>query len=530
MPEKNLPVAGADDMTLLDEIRQRPDVAFWLSREPLTLQSADPDDPDQRPRTRIQLLKGGLYSHPWWDLLRFDRALMEQLKENFDKGVIGQQVPVDCDHFEENRANGWFEDVILEVVNPNVEAEDDLTANLYADIRLTSLGAENIREEFYKYTSIAFWPNFKDNQGRLWGPAIVGTAFTNTPYVTGMDELTLNRADHPDYFSGKHSRNARALTPAPEDDVSGKPVTLNEPDPGTVPAAGAPNQPRTAAHRRNWSMLLSEVLKAALKRVGLSGAEDTDEARERAILSQVRKDLDLSVDVISDEILATVINSTYDTMKAAVDSEEETTDPKTTPEPVTAAEPAPVVETPDAGGDPVVTAVNAAMGDLRSSLEGRLLTMESAIQGQKATIDDLGGRITATDAEKSAAEFELRFANLVHERRAVPAQKDTLRRMYDLDREIFDDHVKTLQPRSELAGPVGTDAVDAEGEFSGTETRFHVEVHRLEKDEGLDPKAAYLRAKAEKPDLFREHVQLTGIGKKALDNRRRRAAREFTRV
>lgn len=453
------------------------ELAYWFSREPIVLQTdASPEgEAPAQPRSDIQVLKGGLYDHPWWDLIRFDRALMEQLVRNFDANVVGQQIHVDADHRQADRAQGWIERVWMKPGDPSAPAEDDLESELWARVRWTPLGVENITNEYYKYTSIQYWPDFKDNKGKRYGPCLTGTALTNIPFVTGMAELAL-------------SRSARTELPR------------------AIAPGGTPAEPRLAAghqgNTRGFTMAkLNSALAAVLAGLGFAGKKDaTEDEHAQAFLARVREQL--GDDEITDEGLALAVNAAF-------------------AEAVHAQAPA----QPRASEDVVLNAVKEA----QKATDARLLALQSSIEQRDATIADLSARVRTAEAEREDTRFDARFRGLQQERKVVPAQRETLKKLWDADKALFDATVAAFPARSELAGPVGSDATNLDGEYKGapTETRYSAEVHRLMAEEKLGIKEATRRVRAEQPSLYNEHKRLTGRGRQELNRRAAAAAHEL---
>ena len=493
------------------EVRaDRREFAYWLCRDPIRFQepSEDGTPDDGRKRSKIQICKGGVYFHPWFDVMRLDRALFVRIVANFETNVVNQEIHVDTDHCKQAPAQGWYERVWTVPGDPRLMPEDDLEAELWGEVRWTDLGAENIEKERYKYTSIEYWGDYKDNQGRAYGPTLTGTALTNIPFLTGMAELTLNRgwdvkSASKDSLSQRARAHRSALTPAEPQRTAAKPETRG----------------------RLTMAKLSKAITKVLAGVGFSksaGAMDEDVAQE--FVDRVRAELGLENDeTVTDEGIILALNAAFEAMRQDAENTVKTSDP---PKFVIDSAPSATAELTMSSSGELSKLITAAVEQATSPLRAEVLTLKSTLESKEATVQELVARSQRIEQERDGDRFETRFSDVVRERKAVPAMRDTLRQIWDTNQELFEKHVATLPTRREFAGPVGHDGVNEEtdGVERGT-TKYYDEIQRLMREEKLLPRDASRRVRHEHPEWYNEHQILTGHGARELIARRRLAER-----
>lgn len=154
-----------------------PDVAFIIDTP---TQLAATDGPA---RSRIQVAQLGRYRDPRYG----DFAITAPEVANWQKllaSYFGGRVPIDEDHATDkggrSEAQGW----IL-----GLERDGDA---VYADVEWTPVGEAAIRDKRYLYISPTFVSDFKDQQGKGLGPALLRAGLTNNPFLRQMPAVSLS--------------------------------------------------------------------------------------------------------------------------------------------------------------------------------------------------------------------------------------------------------------------------------------------------------------------------------------------------
>jgi len=137
---------------------------------------------DDVARSWVQLLKTGDFWDPRYDSFSVTGEMLNQMVENF--GLMGRAVAGDYDHqasFGSTEANGWVEEL-------EVRAEG---AELWALVAWLPETAEAIRAGKWRYISPEFAFAQQSETGENLGPALLGFALTNRPFLEGMAEVSL---------------------------------------------------------------------------------------------------------------------------------------------------------------------------------------------------------------------------------------------------------------------------------------------------------------------------------------------------
>lgn len=129
----------------------------------------------ETPQVRIQLLRPGVFKHPAKKLV-FDEATLSELERNFNAGIVGRELPVNVDHAKGSESTvGWIKRV-----------ERD-SGGLYGVVEITNPAiAEKVRRGDLKYASAELDFNREDPASGKAFNVIKGAAFTNFPYLKGM--------------------------------------------------------------------------------------------------------------------------------------------------------------------------------------------------------------------------------------------------------------------------------------------------------------------------------------------------------
>jgi phage I-like protein len=226
-------------------------------------------------------MAGGTYQHYWFGELIFDSILFDQMVGNFNEGVILRQIALDVDH-DMTMAYGWIESLR--------RRGEDQDATLHATIRWTSPGMDLINGELYKYTSAEMGFDWEDNKGDKHGPTLLGTALTNRPYITGMEELTLCANEFTEYFG--HSETVAGSPPETTEASQAMAFDISTNSPTIADSTNPHINSGTHIHQApegNAPMLLSENVITAL----MVNAKDdeTPEQVEATFMASMRTEL-----------------------------------------------------------------------------------------------------------------------------------------------------------------------------------------------------------------------------------------------
>lgn len=146
--------------------------------------------------SRVQIAKTGSFKDPRYGKFKITRADFARWLSNFETlhkapGRLG--LPIDVDHspekFGKTEAAGW-------VTNLDTMGQDGKTSTpdeLWATAEWNSLGQAMIADRRYAYLSPSYQHDYKDEQGKSHGTAMVGIGLTNRPFLT-MATVTLSRA------------------------------------------------------------------------------------------------------------------------------------------------------------------------------------------------------------------------------------------------------------------------------------------------------------------------------------------------
>ena len=153
-----------------------------LSDTPLELATASEGvEVSEHPVARL-----GRFRDPRYGKFAITLAMYESWARNLAESQNGR-VAIDYDHLAERsggstKAAGWITKLRLE------------GDRVMARIEWTPEGAEAVRNRYYLFVSPSFVEHYKDEQGTDRGPALLGVALTNRPFLQkGMPALSLSK-------------------------------------------------------------------------------------------------------------------------------------------------------------------------------------------------------------------------------------------------------------------------------------------------------------------------------------------------
>ncbi len=222
------------------------------------------------PSSWVQLAKQGKFRHPRFGRFEVTENVYATWQRNFAE-VSGGELPMDFDHTPERGgptgACGW------------IKALEVRGKELWAKVEWNWEGALAIKQRRYRYISPTFARAFVSDDETKRGPALLGAALTNRPFLERMAVVSLS-ADF----------DSDALTLAAEERPEQKPDTPKEcpcPDPSCEECRKAgchrPKVDKSKPPASDSRAAMSEFAKFA-EALGLSA-----EATEEEILTAARE-------------------------------------------------------------------------------------------------------------------------------------------------------------------------------------------------------------------------------------------------
>lgn len=157
---------------------------------------ADDDTGTGPATTWIQVLRAGKFWSSRYKDFSITKAILKRMVENFRTVTpkAPTELPLDYNHgtnqpdtIEQGKAAGWIKDVELRGDN----------AELWAQVELTPEAADLVRNKEYRYVSATFEFEHVHTDGELRkkniGATLMAAALTNTPFVEGMEPVTLGK-------------------------------------------------------------------------------------------------------------------------------------------------------------------------------------------------------------------------------------------------------------------------------------------------------------------------------------------------
>jgi len=199
------------------------------------------DAPEYGPTAKwVQAFPLGEWSHPVYGDISFERDDFEEMKRNFDEGVMGQDVPWTYDHGLDAAKGGKAAGTIKKV-----EVRDD---GLYELVEFTEQAYNEIENGEWLYSSPEYKPEWKaQHTGETYTNVLWGGALTNYPFLKGIAPINCSELFMFDDIVGEereleHSEPGTGSPPAIRQDDNPvnpmAPSTPPDPDPG-VKAPGA---------------------------------------------------------------------------------------------------------------------------------------------------------------------------------------------------------------------------------------------------------------------------------------------------
>lgn len=139
----------------------------------------------------LEALPARIYHTPLYGEVVVPTDKLERMVEGFKKNIRGQEIATNFDHGADkakgNQASGWFKDFALKP-----SSADSSQMSLYAAVEFTDEAKKEIKDGKWKYFSLEWEDQWKDNAGNEHKDVIVGGAVTNRPIAKNMATLPVN--------------------------------------------------------------------------------------------------------------------------------------------------------------------------------------------------------------------------------------------------------------------------------------------------------------------------------------------------
>jgi hypothetical protein len=148
----------------------------------------------------IQAFKVGEFDHPLYGSINITPDLLNTFKENFDKNVYGQDIPINYEHFGMDSSKGLKAAGWLRGVRADSEA-------MYWTVAFTEEAAQEIIDGAWKYFSPEYYDVWTNPETNLLSTYVInGGALTNKPFFKGMMPLNFSEvlAESADWEHSEH--------------------------------------------------------------------------------------------------------------------------------------------------------------------------------------------------------------------------------------------------------------------------------------------------------------------------------------
>lgn len=146
--------------------------------------------------SRVQIAKTGRFVDPRYGKFQITAKDFASWVKNFQELQLSQDragLPIDVDHGPEKTGNteaaGW----VVNLDNMGKDGKTPTADQLWATVEWNSLGKELVADRRYLYLSPSYQHNYRDEEGKTHGTALVGVGLTNRPFLT-MATVSLSAA------------------------------------------------------------------------------------------------------------------------------------------------------------------------------------------------------------------------------------------------------------------------------------------------------------------------------------------------
>lgn len=132
----------------------------------------------------VTVTRTGQFKHPTYGDFAITPKILNDLVANFDRRVYGQDIFLDVAHKPDEGA-------AAKVLKLAVEGN-----KLRALVEWTPFGIASVRDKGYRYLSIDYIENWRDNEaGTTHGPVMFGAGLVTRPFVKNLDPIQLAEAE-----------------------------------------------------------------------------------------------------------------------------------------------------------------------------------------------------------------------------------------------------------------------------------------------------------------------------------------------
>lgn len=125
----------------------------------------------------VQILKAGVFAHPFYGLMRITPQVLQEMVQNFDQDVRRQRLPIDYFHESDGMAAGWFTRIYT-LADGN---------ELWGDAEFTPKAQQMLRDKEVAYFSADFYFEWEDPEtGTVYKNVLNGGGLVNRPFIKGM--------------------------------------------------------------------------------------------------------------------------------------------------------------------------------------------------------------------------------------------------------------------------------------------------------------------------------------------------------
>ncbi|MBA4344388.1 MAG: hypothetical protein C0423_19790 [Methylibium sp.] len=135
----------------------------------------------------VTVTRTGTFTDPRYGKFDITRRMLEQMVENFDRRVLGQDVFFDVAHRPSDGA-------AAKVLKLAIEG-----SRLRALVEWTDFGTEAVKKRGFAYLSAEFHETWRDNEkGAEHGCVLLGAGLTTRPVIKNLDPVQLSQSDTED--------------------------------------------------------------------------------------------------------------------------------------------------------------------------------------------------------------------------------------------------------------------------------------------------------------------------------------------
>lgn len=150
---------------------------------PREVKLSEPKEGEKPVAELVEVLRTGSFKHPDYGPFEITREHVLAFVENHNAKVRGIDIAVDFSHNSEGVAAGWFKEL-------QASENDKGGYSLLARVDWTPTAEESLRRKEFRYLSGDFTLDYvSEENGKHFGPTLLGAGLTNRPFIKGMDPV-----------------------------------------------------------------------------------------------------------------------------------------------------------------------------------------------------------------------------------------------------------------------------------------------------------------------------------------------------